>query len=63
MDSQPTNENPNQHIVPGISLSKSGQATVNPELTTLLIEIAIKIDDNSKHPVDAEHVLAAVIPC
>ena len=54
-------ENPNQQFIPGISLSKSGLATVDPALTDVLIDIAIKIDDMSKHPVDVEHVLAAII--
>ena len=30
-------------------------------LTDVLIDIAIKIDDKSKYPVDVEHVLAAII--
>ena len=55
------NGNQNQQIIPGISLSKSGQATVEPALTNCLIDIAIKIDDDSQHPVDVEHVLAAII--
>ena len=50
-----------KQIVPGISLSQSGQATVDPGLTDVLIDLAIKIDDSSKHPVDVEHVLAALI--
>lgn len=55
------NENTDQQIIPGISLSKSGQATVEPALTEVLIELAIRIDDQSKHPVDVEHVLAAIV--
>ena len=55
------NDNQEQQIVPGISLSKSGQATVDPGLTEVLIDIAIKIDDTSKYPVDVEHVLAAIV--
>lgn len=55
------NDNQDQQIVPGISLSTSGQATVDPALTDVLIDIAIKIDDMSKFPVDVEHVLAAIV--
>lgn len=55
------NENQAHQIIPGISLSESGQATVDPSLTDVLIVIAIKIDDTSKHPVDVEHVLAAIV--
>ena len=50
-----------QQLVPGISLSTSGQATVDPALTEVLIDIAIKIDDSSRFPVDVEHVLAAIV--
>ena len=54
-------DNQDQQLVPGISLSTSGQATVDPALTDELIGIAIKIDDLSKFPVDVEHVLAAIV--
>ena len=54
-------DNQDQQIVPGISLSTSGQATVDPALTDVLIDIAIKIDDSSRFPVDVEHVLAAIV--
>lgn len=50
-----------QQIVRGITLSPSGQATVEPDLTEVLIDLAIKIDDDSKFPVDVEHVLAAIV--
>ena len=50
-----------RQLVPGISLSASGQATVDPALTEVLIDIAIKIDDSSRFPVDVEHVLAAIV--
>lgn len=55
------NDHQDQQIVPGISLSTSGQATVDPALTEVLIDIAIKIDDMSKFPVDVEHILAAIV--
>ena len=58
---EPVNDNQDQQIVSGITLSRSGQATVEPELTDTLIDIAIKIDDKSRFPVDVEHVLAAII--
>jgi len=54
-------QDPSQQIVRGISLSPSGQASVDPQLTEVLIDIAIKIDDDSKFPVDVEHVLAAIV--
>ena len=34
---------------------------VEPDLTEVLIDLAIKIDDDSKFPVDVEHVLAAIV--
>lgn len=55
-----TDEDEHQ-ILPGITLSKTGQATVDPTATKNLIDLAIEIDDRSRHPVDVEHVLAAII--
>ncbi|MFK7766051.1 MAG: hypothetical protein AB8B55_02330 [Mariniblastus sp.] len=55
------NINPSQQVVRGIALSASGQATVDPHLTDVLIDLAIKIDDDSKFPVDVEHVLAGIV--
>ncbi len=48
-------------IVPGISLSSSGQATVDPALADLLFDLAIKLEEPTNLPVDVEHVLAAII--
>lgn len=55
------NNKPNHQVVRGVSLSATGQATVDPQLTSVLIDIAINIDDDSKYPVDVEHVLAAIV--
>lgn len=55
------NDKQSQQLIRGISLTPSGQATVDPELTEVLIDVAIKIDDDSKFPVDVEHVLAAIV--
>jgi hypothetical protein len=50
-----------QQIVPGISVSASGQATVDPSLTDVLFDLAIKIEETAHLPVDVQHVLAAVV--
>jgi hypothetical protein len=55
------NEEPTKQIVRGISLSPAGQATIDPALTEVLIDLAIQIDDDSRYPVDVEHVVAAVV--
>ena len=44
-------------IVPGIS----GQATVDPSLTDVLFDLAIKLEEPTNLPVDVEHVLAAIV--
>jgi len=54
-------DNQHQTVIPGISLSSNGQAIVDPELTEVLIDIAIAIDDRSRHPVDVQHVVAAIV--
>jgi hypothetical protein len=48
-------------IVPGISVTSSGQATVDPSLADVLFDLAIKLEEPTKLPVDVEHVLAAIV--
>ncbi len=50
-----------QQIVPGISISASGQATVAPSLADVLFDLAVKLEEPTSHPVDVQHVLAAVV--
>ena len=50
-----------QQVVPGISISDSGQATVDPSLTNVLFDLALKLEEPTNHPVDVQHVLAAVV--
>ena len=50
-----------QQIVPGISMTASGQATVSPPLTEVLFDLAIKLEEPTNLPVDVEHVLAALV--
>ena len=50
-----------QQIIPGISLSPSGQATVDPALADVLFDLAIQLEEITKLPVDVEHVLAAIV--
>ena len=50
-----------QLLVPGISISKSKQATVAPELADTLFTLALEIEQSTDLPVDVEHVLAAVV--
>ena len=55
------NDSNDQQIVPGISLSSSAQATVDPSLADVLFDLAIKLEEPTQHPVDVEHVLAAIV--
>jgi len=50
-----------QQIVPGISVTPSGQATVDPLLADVLFDLAVKLEEPTKLPVDVEHVLAAIV--
>ena len=54
-------DNDAQQIVPGISVSSSGQATVDPSMADILFDLAIKLEDPTNLPVDVEHVLAAIV--
>ena len=50
-----------QQVVPGISISPSGQATVDPSLADVLFDLAIKLEEPTQLPVDVEHILAAIV--
>jgi hypothetical protein len=55
-------DNTSDHqIVPGISVTSSGQATVDPSLADVLFDLAIKLEEPTNLPVDVEHVLAAIV--
>lgn len=51
----------NDQIVPGISVTSSGQATVDPSLADVLFDLAIKLEKPTNLPVDVERVLAAIV--
>ena len=55
------NDSGDQQIVPGISVTPSGQATVDPFLADVLFDLAIKLEEPTNLPVDVEHVLAAIV--
>lgn len=48
-------------IVPGITVTSSGQANIDPSLTNVLFDLAIQLEEPSNLPVDVEHVLAAIV--
>lgn len=50
-----------QQVVPGISISASGQATVDPSLADVLFDLALKLEEPTNLPVDVQHVLAAIV--
>ena len=47
--------------MPGIAVTSSGQATVDPALADVLFDLAIKLEGPTNLPVDVEHVLAAIV--
>ena len=50
-----------QQIVPGLTITPSGQATVAPFLVDVLFDLALKLDETMPYPVDVQHVLAAIV--
>lgn len=55
-------DNTSDHqIVPGISVTSAGQATVDPSVADLLFDLAIKLEESTDLPVDVEHILAAIV--
>jgi hypothetical protein len=55
------NSDSDQQIVPGITVTPSGQATVDPSLTDVLFDLALKLEEPTNLSVDVEHVLAAIV--
>jgi hypothetical protein len=55
------NKSSDHQIVPGISVTPSGQATVDPSLSDVLFDLAVKLEEPTSCPVDVEHVLAAIV--
>ncbi len=51
----------NRTVLPGIELDASGQATVDSLVARRLIDLAIELEVYTEHPVDVQHVLAAII--
>ena len=50
-----------QQIVPGLTVSTTGQATVDPTIADVLFDLAIKLEDLTTLPVDVQHVVAALV--
>ena len=55
------NNGDDEQVVPGISISPSGQATVHSSLANVLFDLAIKLEEPTQLPVDVEHILAAIV--
>lgn len=53
--------NSERQIVPGISVSSSGQATIDPSIKEILFDLAINLEVPTNLPVDIEHVVAAIV--
>ena len=54
-------QNSHQQIVPGITVTSSGQATVDPSLADVLFDLALALEGPTNLPVDVEHILAAIV--
>jgi hypothetical protein len=53
--------NSEQQIVPGIVLSSSGQALIDPSIKEVLFDLACCLEEPTNLPVDIEHVVAALV--
>lgn len=47
--------------MPGISVSPSGQATIDPSIQDVLFDLALQLEAPTSLPVDMEHVVAAIV--
>ena len=48
-------------IASGIRLSESGEVSVDGPAGRALFDLAIALEDATPHPVDVQHVLAAIV--
>jgi hypothetical protein len=55
------NDSASQSIIPGLQMDRSGQASIDAELGKRLIDLAIALEPYTPHPVDVQHVVAAII--
>ncbi len=55
------NNTSDHQIVPGISVTPTGQATVDSSVSDVLFDLALKLEEPTDLPVDVEHVLAAIV--
>ncbi|WP_146406198.1 hypothetical protein [Allorhodopirellula heiligendammensis] len=53
--------NSERQIVPGISVSSAGQATIDASLNEVLFDLAVALEEPTNLPVDIEHVVAAIV--
>jgi hypothetical protein len=51
----------NLQIVPGLSVSKTGKATVDSSIADVLFELAVQLEKSTALPVDVQHVVAALV--
>jgi len=48
-------------IVPGLSISPLGQATIESALKDVLFDLALSLEEPTSLPVDVQHVVAALV--
>lgn len=48
-------------LAPGLSLSDDGEVTVAAEMSEVLFDVAIRLEDATELPVDVQHVVAALL--
>jgi hypothetical protein len=53
--------NQQSHILPGLTLSPTGEATIAPSLHEVLFDLAAALEDATDFPVDVEHVVASLV--
>jgi len=56
-----TQLNRSQPIVPGLWISASGEATIDPSIKDTLLDLATILEEPTGLPVDIEHVVAAIV--
>ena len=49
------------HVVRGITIDHRGQATIDPAIQDVLMDLALELEQPTGLPVDVQHVVAALV--
>jgi len=55
------NRPPSVTIAQGITVTETGEATIDSSVTNTLFDLALRLEESTHLPVDIEHVVGAIV--